>query len=299
MKAFFLTTETSDVDKLVGAWDCHNAIPADRATWDYYKAFDAAAARKAIEQSAPDVIFYIGPAHAQHWPSAEFLHEIRESIAPTIHICCDAGDPPWHGQLREYTERKSFNKQVSIDGYRGDAPVDLVTLTPVDLRAFRTEPAPDRKIRFGFAGNTCSAHRKALVQACINGAGLRHCERDHKSYEDYARWLRRCKLVLNSAITGTGTRMHVKGRVLEAAFAHAAILEMTDAPTAEWFPANCLLLFRTPEEACNIVAGISDAELKEYADRLQAYAYDHYHPAAIYRGMLEGISHGATDREAA
>lgn len=299
MKATFLTTDTSDVDKLVGAWDCQSDTPAERFAWNYYRSFDAPTIRHQIEHSAPDVIFYVGPAHAHHWPHPAWLHDLRETVAPIVHICCDAGDPPWHNKLREYAEQQSFSKQVSIDGYRGDAPVDLVTLTPVDLRPFRGEPAPDRKIRFGFAGNTQSGHRKHLVQACIDLAGLRHRERDGESYEVFARWLRRCKLVLNSAITGTGTRMHVKGRVLEAGFAHAAVMEMRGAPTAEWFPENAVLYYGTPEEACEIVRNISDAELKQYADALQAHCYDNYHPAAIYRQMLEGIEHGTRNAEAA
>ena len=70
-------------------------------------------------------------------------------LAPSINLCCDAGDEPWHEPLRRYKEAGCFDLQVTLDGHRG-APVDLVTITPVDPSPYTQQVS--RTIRCGFSG---------------------------------------------------------------------------------------------------------------------------------------------------
>lgn len=283
LKALFLTTPTNDVNKLVGAWDCWNEMPAQR--WIFNDRNNTPPVLSSVKGF--DVVFYVGSCGGAGNPDREQLRHINLTV-PSIHICCDAGDKPWWQYLNAYRQDGCFTKQVGIDGHH-DAPVDLVTLTPVDLRPYKIGNSwSNRTHTLGFPGNAGSPHRKQLVKD-MNGI-LKFRERTTTGpYTDYVGFLHDCKMILNSALSGTANTHHVKGRVLEAAFAGCGLLEMDAAPTREFIPEELFRSYDSSENALVIAQTWSLQEEKVRASELNKFAFDNYHPKLIFEKMLEGI----------
>lgn len=295
MKAVFLTTKTGDCINHVRAWESvfgkvehitfnHEGIRNDDVL------IDAALASK------PDVIFYIGAINGRGNPRAETYRALRQ-IAPTVNLCSDAQDRPWHTVLQTYARMGLFDLQVSIDGAIG-APVDHSTLTPVDTRAFAGEVEKD--IRFGFSGSVGRWNgRSEIVKALEWMGGLTVLHRTGVSYRDHVHFLKRCKMVLNVSLTGSGHANHVKGRVLEAGWAGCALLESEGSTIDHWFPSDCYLTYRDPREAAQMARDLDDATIKRLADRLSEEVRTRYHPKMIYTEIIKralGSGRGAIQK---
>lgn len=149
MKALFVTSATNDVVSLIRAWDCYQEEGSRRTSFPHRgKPRDGVILATALEYK-PDIIFYIGANVGEGLPSEKTFFELQ-SMAPLVNLCCDGGDYPWHKTLARYQEIGCFDLQVTLDGHR-DAPLDLVTVTPVDPGPFERELP--RTIRCGFSGN--------------------------------------------------------------------------------------------------------------------------------------------------
>jgi hypothetical protein len=94
-------------------------------------------------------------------------------------------------------------------------------------------------------------------------------------------------MVINSAITGSTKHMHVKGRVLESAFAGCALMEMAGAPTKEWFPEQLFLIH--DGDAAERIQALTIEKITNQATVFSEYALSRYHPKIIYRQILGGI----------
>lgn len=155
MKALFVTSSTSDVDSLVSAWDCWQPDKSVRVKFRHMGESQDNEILETARAMSPDIIFYIGANEGTGIPTVETFFALQ-ALAPLVNLCCDAGDWPWHEPLKRYKEEGCFNLQVTLDGNR-EAPVDLVTVTPVD-------PAPyaqfiQRTIRCGFSGGVAPKER--------------------------------------------------------------------------------------------------------------------------------------------
>lgn len=214
-----------------------------------------------IKERAPDLIVYIGSRWGK-MPSPSVLSSIAHRIAPSVHICSDAGDPPWHDLLREYHTTSAFTLQVAIDGSHKWplSNVGMTALTPVDPQFFG-EPVPHEKrnVICGYAGNPGAGvgQRTNILSDLL---GRRVIDQLHirsnlpHTNEMYNRFLGHCRMSVNIAYTGTEAGLHVKGRVLESALAGALLLETRGAPTSYWFRAGLdYLEYGSPEEAQDIV----------------------------------------------
>lgn len=155
MRALFVTSSTSDVDSLVRAWDCWQPDKSSRVTFHHMGTPNDDKILATARLMSPEIIFYIGACEAPGIPSIETFLALRD-LAPLINLCCDAGDPPWHKPLRRYREVRCFDLHVGLDGCL-DAPVDLVTVTPVDPFSY-TQSVP-RTIHCGFSGGLSSRDR--------------------------------------------------------------------------------------------------------------------------------------------
>ena len=282
MKALFITTETSDCANHVRAWNsCFPA--ADHLTFNH----------KGIRNDwlflerarGADVIFYIGAHEAAGNPKWATLNALR-SIAPSVLLCSDAADQPWHKTIEAYRRHQCFDLYVSLDGAR-DAPVDLATLTPVDPSVFS---ARERDIRCGFSGTVGRWNtRSEMVNALMWFGGLTVRRRAREDgYQEHGDFLSRCCMLINTSWTGTGQAHHIKGRVLEAGFAGCALLEYADSPIGEWFPQGCWMPWRTPPEAAEIIA--SGDEITRVAQNLAREVRERFSPRQIYGQILESLN---------
>ena len=288
MRALFLTTKTSDCANHVNAWESAFGKP-DHVTFNHEGIRNDHVLIEATRAVNPDIIFYIGAMKGLGNPRAETYQELRR-IAPTVNFCSDAADTPWHPVLATYARLKCFDLQVSIDG-AAEAPVDFTTLTPVDPRPFDIEVNHElrKDIRFGFSGSVGRWNgRSEIVKSLewFGGLTVRH-RQSGDTYHDHARFMRRCRMILNISATGSGHRNHIKGRVLEAGWAGCALLESEGSPIGNWFPSDCYLTYRDPREAAEIVRDTDDATIDRYAKRLSEEVRTRFHPKIIYTDILK------------
>lgn len=163
MRALFVTSSTSDVDSLVRAWDCWQPDKSTRVMFPHMGEPRDKEILTIAREMRPNIIFYIGANEGSGIPSMETFLRLRE-MAPSINLCCDAGDTPWYEPLKRYKKAGCFNLQVALDGYL-NAPVDLVTVTPVDPTPYIQPIVWDRFIRCGFSGGVSSKERLAVFKA--------------------------------------------------------------------------------------------------------------------------------------
>ncbi len=284
MKALFITTHTNDTHNHIDAWDSVSETKALRVHFNYRDGVgtDAYILNKARSAGEVDVIFYIGANLGGSLPSFDTLRELRK-IAPLINIISDAADPPWHKLIEEYREEECFDLQVGIDG-EPESPVDLATLTPVDGRIFDSVRV-GKDIRCGFSGN--ASGKRGQVLAAVGGRCFVRIRGD--DYLDHIKFIKRCQMVLNIAYTGSGHRFHVKGRVTEAGYAGAALLEPAGSPIRHWFPASAYIAYRSTEHLIELIETVSTEMISGCAELLSKLVREKYNAAAIYGGMLKRV----------
>ena len=158
MKSLVLTTRSNETNKY---WECLRNLnwgPVEVAVYDLPGTSDKGL-YDTVKAQSPDLIVYIGARWGQQ-PSIALLSKITNSIAPMIHFCSDAADPPWHDVLRLYHTSGAFTIQVAIDGNANwpTAAANLTLLTPVDPLYFPEEMMPHnlRATTCGWGGNHVS-----------------------------------------------------------------------------------------------------------------------------------------------
>lgn len=286
MKALFLTSEGSDLDTLVSAWGLSNE-PAVHRTFNLQEDADDKSILRDVKAVKPDIIFYIAATHGKGLPSHDTLRALRK-IALSIHLCWDATDWPWHEPLNGYKAGECFDLQVAIDGAK-NAPTDMATLAPIDTSHYRGGSV--RYSRCRFAGQNAARAQFAsdqhprfdILTPLIEAGWVEYRQRVDGPYNDYVEFIMGSEILLNVAHTGSGDAYHVKQRVLEAAFAGCALLEMRQAPTTDWIPEELLLLYSDAEEAEH---QIHTATLMDKRTGLTAYVREHYSPEKIYGSIL-------------
>jgi len=282
VKALFITTQTADTHNLVDAWDSASEEPAIRVQFNYQQFRVDPQILEAARKAQPEVIFYIGGCKGAGLPAAETFRQLRE-LAPLVNVIPDAADPPWHKTIAIYRAEECFDLHVGIDGDK-TSPVDLVTVTPVDWRAFKG-PSPARDIRCGFSGGL--GGKRSSILSRLGSKCLIRLRSD--DYADHVSFLKRCRIVFNTCLTGSGQFYHVKGRAIEAGWAGAALLEFHGSPAQDWFPSETLFGYRDAEDAKEIIASATDAEIEVRAGRLSRAVRENFHPAMIYGQILEKL----------
>ncbi len=292
MKALFITPPSHEPYLIVAAWNSWNEEASHR-TFDVWGDPDDEGILQAVREVAPDVIFYVGANLGEGLPSHETFRRLR-TYAPAIHLCWDATDDPWHAALQSYKEGKCFDLQVAMDGGT-DSPVDMATLTPVDPRPYK-HSVTHRGIRCAFSGQNVARAavgvqhpRWDILARLVGQKWVEFCPRTERSYDDYANYIKSCKILLNISHTGSGLAHHVKVRVVEAGMAGCALLEMDEAPTRNWIPEECLFIYRDVGDAIRIIKSVSTAHIADKASALNAYVMKHYSPQTIYERILVRI----------
>jgi len=242
---------------------------------------------KTVNDAKPDVVFYIGANQGIYALKMDSLREIRKK-SKIVNLCSDAADRPWHGVLAAYEKYECFDLQVSLDGGRPKA-IGLSTLTPVDHSLYEGI-GPDRDIRCGFSGST-GGLRSEIINALSWFGNLTIRNRmTRDGYEDHVKFLRRCKMTLNTSWTGTGQTHHIKGRVIESGWAGCALLEQEGSPIGEWFPEDCYFTWKDAKAAAEIIKDASDEEISNRAKRLSEEVRKRYTAKHIYGEILKIIN---------
>lgn len=254
--------------------------------------------------SKPDAIIYISAWEGDFVPLNETLGELN-SIAPMVHFLCDAADPPWWDQLKEFERRQCFSLTVAIDGNQNwpggrDWKSDewhlekaLTLLTPLDTRFF---PGPvceyrERPYPIGYAGNPGGHFRSALIQRmqAVRGFAFKQRDDNPNSYAGFADFLRHTRVSISLPFTGSGATRHVKGRVLESAMAGCCLLEWENEATASWFaPRGEYWPYSSIEEAAELAEWLA-AHPKiagETAEALQETVMAEHSPKMFWGEVL-------------
>ena len=295
-RALFITTATSEPIENVHAWQ-HTFGDARHVVFDISKPINDSLILHQAMGYSPDIIFYTGANEAPGLPTPRTFRDLRK-IAPTVILQGDFGDPPWWDKIKFYRAEQCFDLYVAMDGVPG-SPVDLVTLTPFDPKRFEAPPV-ERTIHCGFAGNMPDRARFDLLKSqklatdprseIIYGLGdlvtvrLREL---NGAYADYIDFYRRCEMTINTSWAGSGTVHHMKGRLLEASFAYAAILEMAESPIAHWFPEGSYFTYSSIAEAKAVIEGVDKDEIHRRAKLFTAHALEHYSARKIYQSILD------------
>lgn len=248
-----------------------------------------------VKTLAPDATVYLGAIEKYHGRpvlTIDNLLKLRD-IAPTIHICGDASDEPWWEWLDRYEHAACFDAQVSIDG-NPRTPIagfrnGLVRLTPIDPRPFAQQLAwNNRERKSAFVGGKGHSERAELIDYLVG-----HGSADWLaggSYNEMAAAMGSRRILINSPMNGSGTGDHVKGRVIEAGFARACLLERKNDQTERWFVPGVDYVEYTDREDC--LAKITwlqghDAKALMIADRLQVRVMQDHHPAVFWTDVFK------------
>jgi len=242
-----------------------------------------------VRHIAPDFAVFIGACeqfYDRPVPNTDILCRIR-ALTPFIHMCDDAADLPWWPQLQMYHDQSCFTVQVNIDGSY-ETPIagfdeGLTLLTPTDTRAFSPRPWQEREIQFCFVGSGGGGRTEIMSQ--LRGRGLQYYHVDpSRSYESMAALLCNSRFVFNHPLTGTGARSHVKGRVIEAGFAGAALIEFGSSPITSWFQSNEYFTATTADDVDKIVR---EASGEDVAARLHERVVREHHPRIFWDRVLK------------
>jgi len=302
MRSMFLETGTSEVQKYAETMRGLGLGEVGTLRYDEVGGSEKLLYAR-VKEFAPDLVVYIG----SRWgiqPSIAALCKINSSIAPSVHICSDAADPPWHDLLREYHTAGAFTLQVAIDGNSKwpCSSAHMTALTPVDPAHFpffpHHPPLHDaRPIACGYAGNPGGgpqSQRTVLLSSLLQKRMIDTRIRSNLpyTYDSYCEYLTRCRMSLNVAYSGTEATKQVKGRVLESGLAGACLLETAGAPTSEWFRKGIdYLEYENADHCAAIIERLKHEpeETQTMADALRSRVLSEHSPSKFWGRIFDKI----------
>ncbi len=303
-RALFVTTTSNEAYVVVGAW--RNSMgPVGHITFNIRSPPNDDAILACARGYKPNIIIYAGGNFGEGLPSVETLKALRQ-VAPSVHYQGDLEDDSWRPTLELYRENECFDLCVAQTGVH--APLtDYATLTAIDPAPYNRRPLGVRKYRCGFPGNYVDRERcdylkrrfgtedpRSRVLHSLGDIVTLHKREVDGPYGHYVQFLHKTQLLLNTSWTGSGLHHHVKGRVVEGAFAGCALLEMSESPTKEWFPETSFFTYGSVGEAEDIIRNTPLKEMKRRASIFSAHARKHYTPEKIYGEMLRRLGISAT-----
>lgn len=250
----------------------------------------------AADRERPDVIIYTGMAAWEKTPTIDTFRRLGKT-APIIHISGDLSDPPYIPYLEVYNEAKCFWRSVNIDGNDEwpKGPNDITTLSPIAPQFFTgAKPIAERPINFGFAGGYSSPSRQEIINPLVAHAGLVLKPYDHRygTYQAYADFLMKCKIVLNIPFSGSDAVRQVKGRVLESALAGCCLLDHAESKARKWFRLPIeFISYETPEQAAEIVRILATdpITMQWTSDNLRRRVLTEHSPDVFWPRVFQGL----------
>lgn len=239
-------------------------------------------------------IVYIGAIEQYHGRpclTPDILKRLRE-VAPTVHICSDGCERVWWDLLMRYEREECFAAQVSIDGVL-ETPISqmrrgTVLLTPTDPRVFNKKPWEERGRICGMTGTAGHGERKDLINTLRYRVGMPWKEREG-SYADMAKFLCDCRAIINCPANGSGNRDHVKGRVIEAGWAAACLLERENKCTEAWFQPDEYVSYTDVEDCIQKIEWTREhpKEAEAIGERLRAAVATRHHPDRFWGKVFD------------
>lgn len=296
MRSTWLITGTNELQKYVQSL-ANLGVETTSVIYDAPGTPDSLIVSK-VKETKPDLIVYIGSRWGQQ-PSFACLTKLAQ-MCPSIHLCSDAADRPWHDHLRDYDTHGCFTLQVAIDGndkWPG-AERGITCLTPVDPALFpRPKPHAQRGIVCGYAGNPGAGPgsvRTAVLVELLKAKVIDMRARTNLpyTYESFCDFLANCRMSLNVAYSGSEKALQVKGRVLESALAGALLLESRGSPTSRWFkPGVEYLEYGTPEEVVGIIRRLErEPELtQQMGEALRKRVLEEHHPRVFWTKIYDKL----------
>lgn len=295
----YLSTSTPDTIKEIDSWRCLDIGSTEVIYYDKVRV-----GVSDIERLHPKMTIMISAHKADFAPSLDELIKMND-ISPLVQILSDGGDPPWHDETIRW--RDAFTTIVSIDGNPNwpSRSCDLTLLTPIDLRYYDNivgETTPERNILLGFSGGIGSGAR-GMVMSNLRDRGLltyrsmslinsyKGYTGEAASYKEYADFMRQCKIIINHAMTASGLS-HVKGRVLEAGWAGACLLENKNPITPLWFkPGIHYIEYNDVEHAAQLVEQLKSdpGRIEQMASALHEDVIRNHSPRVFWSKVLDKI----------
>lgn len=237
---------------------------------------------------SPDVIAYVGALEthgvSNPIPSHDVLRKLRD-VAPTVILVGDAAIPEWQPQIADFQQHECFDVYVGIDGH---GPQGLMAkLTPIDVRPYHPRAWEERDVFVGSNKGPGEGGERGAVIDVVHAAMP-----GTVSSDDMAAFLCRCKVVPNGPASGHPGYDHVKGRVVEAGFAGACLLERRNAVTSQWFKPG--LDYVEYEHVGDAPARLDwirnhDDEARQIAASLNKQMHMYHHPRIFWRDVLERV----------
>jgi glycosyl transferase family 1 len=268
-------------------WFGHDKVPVDPHMID------------AVDRIEPDVVLYIATSGGPLLAQTETF-ELIGKMAPVINLCFDGGHPGFWPLLETYKDRKTFWRTINMDG-RPTWPHgenDYATLPPVDPAFYGDPPRLEtRPINVGFCGGYPDGFRKEVVEHLCREVGMVVKPRNEKygTYQAYADFLLKCKIVINPAVSAADLAKVVKARVLETAFGGAVLLEQSGSPTNLYFnDKTSYVTFDTVQDAAAQIESLLTTPrlMQEMATALHEAALARFSPVNFWTKAFEGLPHG-------
>lgn len=297
MKVAFLSSSTNETTKYAQGLGKLPGVALELLRYDVEGSNDDSIFQR-TKEAQPDLIVYVGSRWGAQL-STHALARLNFEVAPTVHFCSDAADPPWWDLLRTYHAAGAFALQVAIDGNHQWplAASQMTALTPVDPIYFRASNGhAGREHACGYAGNPGAegSPRRAIVSdlAMLHAIRVRLRDAEAESYQGYCDFLLNSRMSLNVSLTGTGAAQHVKGRVVESGLAGCLLLEPAGSPAAEWFtPGVDYLEYRSGQEAYDIIKAHEDRreETQAFGERLRAKVLAEHTPERFWSRIFDRV----------
>lgn len=293
-KILWLTTSSMNIEPVIGSLEAAEFdIDIEHYRYDHVQEgtfFDEDLTLK-VGSVRPDLVFYIGSLEGPYMARSHVYHNIQE-ICPIVNIVFDGGCPFGWPALKKFREDKCFSVVVNIDGNQ-DWPKgenDMTTLCPIDPRPYAK--VAEKSIPFGFYGGSTSDDRAELLKKLKELKLIETAERDERlgSYQAYADFMLKCRMVLNMAKTGSGKTSHVKARVIESGLARACLLEPKDSPAKNWFkPGIDYLEYSSVDQLEDLVLSLDAADMQDVAESLHKKVITDHSPEKFYRKIFEKV----------
>ena len=204
-----------------------------------------------------DVVVHSTMPYGPHHVNDGDIQRAKSHCGRLVGLVSDAGD--WRGPgadgFKTWRDENVYSAVVNIDGNPDWPHREGIDWTAFGI--FDSLPWENRNIsrtrRLGYAGavGDKAVHRRPRIMQSLTDMGVLITSdlRYGCPFQQYIDWTLGCYTIVNTAWTGSGNAMHVKGRVNEAILGGCLLFETRSSPTALYLdPDEDYIEFSSPLE---------------------------------------------------